>query len=173
MAAKNEKTVNPTPPPAGRPMTGIATPAQVADVQAAAALALSDKQKKEQAVRAQEDAITAAAKQFEAQLAEVSSAKPEDFEEGEKDFWRPSETERAVQGIFIGTSTPGRYKQHAVLVKGKDGKALPLRFLGTHKLTRELARCMPGDKVRIEYIGDVSVEVGKMKDFKVSVLKRA
>ncbi len=134
---------------------------------------LTDKQLKEIRVREQEDAIEAAAKRFSADLDVATAAKPEDFEEGEKDFWKPSQDERTLQGIFIGTATPGRYKQHAVLVKGKDGRPLPVRMLGTHKLSRELAKYLPGDALRIEYIGDIGVEVGKMKDFKVSLLKKA
>lgn len=135
---------------------------------------LTPKQLKEIAAREQEDAITAAAKQFAGNLDAAAAAKPEDFEEGEKDFWKPgSDDQRVLQGIFIGTATPGRYKQHAILVKGKDGRPLPVRMLGTHKLTRELSKYLPGDAIRIEYMGEIGVEVGKMKDFKVSLLRAA
>lgn len=132
---------------------------------------MTPKQMKELAVREQEDAIEAAAKKFAGEVDSVAAAKPEEFEEGEKDFWRPSAEEHTLQGIFIGTATPGRYKQHAILVKGRDGRPLPVRMLGTHKLSRELAKYLPGDALRIEYMGELGVEIGKMKDFKVSLLK--
>ena len=127
MAVKNE--VKPRPSPAAIVSTSP-TPEAMNALANAGPAALTEKQKKELAARAQEDAIEAAAKQFAVKLDAAMAAKPEDFEEGESDFWRPSATDKVLQGIFVGTATPGRYKQHAILTKGKDGRPLPVRMLG-------------------------------------------
>ncbi len=131
---------------------------------------ISRKKQKEALARREEDAIQAAIAANRARLDKVVAAKAEDFEAPITDFWKPTVKGEYLQGIFVGTSSSGRFKQHCILVR-KDGKDIPMRMLGTHKLSRELAKYDPGTALRVEFNGSSRVDSGKFHDFIVSVLK--
>lgn len=134
---------------------------------------LTAKQKREKEQREEEERIETAIAANMAKLDKVANAKPTDFEAPENDFWKPTTAGEAIQGIFVGTAKVNRFKQHVLLCppKEKGGKPVPMRMLGTHKLTRELAKYTPGDCLRIVFKGASKVDSGKFHDFDVMLLK--
>lgn len=93
-------------------------------------------------------------------LTAVTKAKPEDFVEPEKDFWKPGKAGDFIQGVYAGSMKVGRLQQHAVLCQSKEDprKSITMRLNGQHILTRELLKLTPGDGVRITYNGETTTK---------------
>jgi hypothetical protein len=87
------------------------------------------------------------------------AAKEEDFEDPDKDFWKPTEPGDELRGAYIGHDTVGRgdnrRRVHAVAVLGgaKKNRPMAVRFNGTAALNAKLQNFKPKTYIRIRYLG--------------------
>jgi hypothetical protein len=73
-------------------------------------------------------------------VAAADSLKPTDYSEGDQDFWKPLTPGDSLNGVYLGTDTSGRIKQHLIAVKSEKekGRVIVKRFNGSMKLTKDI-----------------------------------
>lgn len=85
----------------------------------------------------------------------ANTASDEQFQEEQRDFWKPQSPGDSFTGVYLETVNTGRIKQHVFAVAHKStGKPYPLTVNGTIQLTKEIRKRMASI---VDANGNVSV----------------
>lgn len=102
-------------------------------------------------------------------LKAAKTAKANDFQKQESDYWKAEKAGEALQGIYMGF-IPDRYITHLIGTLDSKGNPIMMRVKGTKQLTSGLNRVKVGTGVRIEFTGTEKTENGTMRKFDISML---